>query len=228
MEKKQSLVVKWLHICFMLAFGLAFSLIILNVLFNRKVYPYNGLVLSLLVILAFVFFLLVASFIHKKRTFFEKHYAKILLVAVLFIFGVQMLMLYLLRFEPAWDMEAIYRGAISWVETGSFTDYFSATCHKDYFYIFPNNLGSLSFLALIFKVANLFGIQDYFTVAGVVNSLLLSVSVILAATISKRFFGAVGGLFTLLFFLCSAPFYMMAPVFYTDALSLAFPLLTCF
>ncbi len=228
MEKKQSLVVKWLHICFMVAFGLVFSLAILNALFNRTVYPYNGLVLTGLVTAAFAFFLLVAKFINKKRTFFEKHYTKILLIATLFIFVVQMLMLCLLRFEPVWDMEAIYRGAVSWVETGSFTDYFSATCHKDYFFIFPNNLGSLSFLAFIFKIADLFGFRDYFTVAGVVNGLLLAASVVLAATISKRFFGAVGGLFTLLFFLCSAPFYMLAPVFYTDALSFVFPLLTCF
>lgn len=228
MEKTENKVVKLLHICFMVAFGLAFSLIILNVLFNRNVNDYNAKTISFLFVVSFAFFLFFASCINKRRIFFEKHYTKILLVSVIYIFVIQMIMLVILRFDPIWDMEAIYHGAISWVETGTFTDYTSSTCHADYFYIFPNNLGSLTFLALFFKVANILGFRDYFLVGGVVNGLLLAVSVVLATNISKRFFGAVSAMFTLLFFLCSAPFYMMAPVFYTDALSFVFPLLTCF
>ena len=123
-----------------------------------------------------------------------------------------------------WDLEAIYKGAIAWVEEGTFTGYSSDTCHIDYFYIFPNNLGALAFLAGIFKISNMLGCYDYFTVATIINSLMSVILMFLVQAISRYFFGKFGGFLSIIIFLSCLPFYFISAVFYTDSLSILFPL----
>ena len=40
---------------------------------------------------------------------------------------------YLLRYEPIFDLGAIYTGAIQWVETGNFMEHINWTCDANYF-----------------------------------------------------------------------------------------------
>lgn len=154
-----------------------------------------------------------------------RYFVPILVGAVLFLLAVQIPVGLSLRYDPIFDLEAIYRGAIEWVERGSFTHYRSSTCHSDYFAIFPNNLGGLSLLALIFKLGSLLGFTDYFAMATVANALLSAIAMVLTVLTARELFSQKAALFTLALFLLFPPFYAMAPVFYTDCLSLLFPIL---
>ena len=51
-----------------------------------------------------------------------------------------------LRYDPLWDVGAIHKGAIEWVETGTFENYY------EYFYRFPNNLAARHFCICFSKL----------------------------------------------------------------------------
>lgn len=213
---------KTLYYMFSGLFLISFLLIIFNVIFNKTVHTYNTFFLLLIMAFFTVLMIVIAKFLAKKKDYFEKNYKKFLFASCAFLFCAQIVLGFCLQFDPMWDLEAIYQGAISWAERGSFSTYSSNTCHEDYFYIFPNNLGAMAFLTLFFKLANLLGIQSYFTVASILNIILIISTMLFAQAICKHFYGATGGILCILLFLFSFPFYFMAPVFYTDTLSMAF------
>ena len=221
----KSLLKNWNKLLYYIFSGLfiaSFSLILLNVVFNKTIFMYNTFFLLLYMAVFAAAIIFATVFLKKKASFFEKRYNVIVVISCVFLFCMQILSSILLEFNPSWDMEAIYQGAISWVEQGDFTTYFSDTCHQDYFYIFPNNLGSMAFLALFFKLASLLGIKSYFMVASVLNAVMIVMTLVFVQAICKRFYGVTGGIVSVMLFLCSLPFYFMAPVFYTDSLSMVF------
>ncbi len=213
---------KLLYYIFSGLFIVSFSLILLNVVFNKTVYSYNTFFLLLYMVIFDAAIIFATVFLKKKKSFFEKRYNVIVVVSCVFLFCMQIISSVLLEFNPSWDMEAVYQGAISWVEQGDFTTYFSDTCHQDYFYIFPNNLGLMALLALFFKLASLLGIKSYFMVASVLNAVMIVMTLVLVQAICKRFYGITGGIVSVMLFLCCLPFYFMAPVFYTDSFSMVF------
>lgn len=86
---------------------------------------------------------------------FDCNFKKVLLVFSIVYYIVLVRMGFLLRFTPSFDMDAIYSGAIQWTQNGNFSNYY------EYFGYFPNNLGSMGFLHIIFKIASLFGVKDF-------------------------------------------------------------------
>ena len=129
-----------------------------------------------------------------------------------------------MRYEPSFDLGAIYNGAIGWVEQGSFM---AAKEHfgEDYFYYFPNNLGGMALLLLPFRITALLGIRDYYMVAVVFATLLEGVTLLLVLLIGRRLFGEARSLLVLVFMLLFPPVYFMGAAFYTDTLSMPFPVL---
>lgn len=155
--------------------------------------------------------------------FLERRFGVLLLLFSLLMLTAQLALGAHLRFQPAFDLEALYQGALEWLETGSFGAYASSTCHADYFAIFPNNLGGLVFLTLLFRPAAALGITDWFGVAMTANAVLVVSSMVLTALSCRRLWGAPTAITACLLFALSPPFWFMAPVFYTDTLSMVFP-----
>ncbi len=161
--------------------------------------------------LAWVFYLC-----KRYEAVLEKHYGWILTVVLTVMLILQIVIGSALRFTPAWDLDAIYSGAIQWAETGSFSSYY------EYYQYFPNNLGGMALLYLFFKPAQLVGISDYFMVAVTANSVLLVGTILITSLAGKLLFGTRGGVFVLFLFVAALPFYFMGAVFYTDTLSMIF------
>ena len=209
---------------FRLVFAAAFSLILLNVIFNRAVYDYPAaaLLLGMAAVLAALWGLsrLLAG---RLAATANDRFGLCLAAMAAVLFGVEMAFVVPLRYAPTFDLEAIFNGAIRWVETGTFTDYASPTCHAGYFYIFPNNLGGLCFFYSLFRLSSFFGLTDYYLVASVANGLFLTGTMVLSACVARRLWSPSAGLFCGALFLLSPPFWFLAPVFYTDALSMLFP-----
>lgn len=147
-----------------------------------------------------------------------KRWYHFLVPAFLVVYGIALIRIgFLLRFTPCFDMDAIYSGAIQWLQEGSFRDFY------EYYGYFPNNLGAMGFLYLIFSVTSWFGITDFFAVGIVVNSFLILGTIYTVSWICCRLAGEIAGLLALVGVLLCFPFLFMGAAFYTDSLSLLFP-----
>ncbi|MCI8307097.1 MAG: hypothetical protein HFH14_03505 [Lachnospiraceae bacterium] len=149
-----------------------------------------------------------------------KKYYKIILAVFLVIYGITVVVNgFLLRFTPAFDMDAIYGGAIQWIEKGTFFDY------HEYFGYFPNNLGAMTVLHFVFSIASVFGVSDYFAVGIIFNSFIIIMTVLVVSLVCRKLMGEVAGVMALVFFMLCVPFLVMGAAFYTDSLSVLFPAL---
>lgn len=137
----------------------------------------------------------------------------------LFMGIIQIIMIFPLRYTPKWDVDALFGGASEWVMTGDFASY------HDYFAYFHNNWGGLILFRAVFGTAKLFGAKGYFLVASVFNSALSLSTMYLTGSVCEKLVGIRGRLMAYFIFSISLPFYFIAPAFYTDSLTMIFPIL---
>lgn len=155
----------------------------------------------------------------KTQEIWERYGWAVLLVFLAVLFAAQLLLGNELRVNPLYDYSSIYHGAIDWVVTGTFERFY------DYYYYYPNNLGTMTFLMFLFQVASRFGCTDFYFVGMLANS-LLSVGMVAATYfVCKRLFTASEAVFSLVLYALYPPMYLMAAVFYTDHLTMIFPVL---
>lgn len=155
----------------------------------------------------------------KKKQDFLKKYTKIILpIIVVFFLGVQLYFGDLMRITPKFDFSSVYDGAVQWVVTGTFKDFY------EYYYYYPNNLGAMFTLAMLFRMAANIGIQDFYMVAVVFNCLLCVVMIFALFQICKKKFSEVEAFFALYLLAICPPMYLLGAVFYTDILTLFFPI----
>lgn len=185
----------------------------------RGYYQYQEVFLLALTGLALFLFLLLWKKIKKHEAFLKKYGSAITLGVIGWLFLLQMTAGMILRYAPLYDIRSLYDGGIEWAETGTFASFY------DYFSCYFNNFGGLYFFSLLFRAAKLFGISDYFMTATLANALLSSATIWVSGAAAKKLAGVRGQMMMYVFFLCSPPFYFIAPSFYTDALSMLFPVL---
>lgn len=208
-----------ISLLFFVLFSLALSYLIINVIFNNQEYKWPVLYILPLMIAALAVFYFGFKCLKKHESFLQKHY-----YVILFVFAGIMLILQIvfglaLEFKPAYDMSAIYDGAIEWLNTGTFANQY------EYMYYFPNNIGAMAFLKLVFSAAHLLGINRYFVVGIVINSFMSAAMICVVSLTLKHLAGHIHAVFALLIFALSLPFYFIGAAFYTDALSMLFPAL---
>lgn len=170
---------------------------------------------------AVIFILLLLLFLYKmqdRQSLCNRIYPYCLIIFVLLFGAVQFSRINELRFQPSFDLDAIYGGAIQWLETGSFQSYY------DYYDWFPNNLGGLCFLYFAFCIGTIFT-NDYFLIASCANIILLLCTFAITSLTIRKLFGSLYGILSLLVILSLLPFSFMGNAFYTDSLSLLFPVL---
>ncbi len=164
---------------------------------------------------AFVFLMYAGG---KREDFFEQNYPYIVLSFLIVIGGFQLSKAEELRFMPSFDLDAIYKGALEWLRTGTFAGYY------DYFDWFPNNLGGLSLLYIFFRIGSLFS-SDYFRIAALGNEILLLLTYLFISLSARKLWGSFCGVIALFMAGSMAPLLFMTDVFYTDSLSILFPVL---
>ena len=154
----------------------------------------------------------------KANAFFEKRYIPCAVVIIVLAAILQCINIESLRYTPLYDLGAVFEGAKELVETGDF-----ATYHWYFGYYF-NNYGALRVLYHVFRIGHIFT-GDYFLIAAVFNEITILLTFLFASLITKKLFGARFGILTLLFFVSMPPFIFMTDVFYTDSLSMLYPLI---
>ena len=200
-----------------LTFSAIFSLACVILLFRNTQYSYKIEYLLPATAVMTTFLAVIYKGLSRIESFLQKYYYILLGAFLVFMFSVQLFFSWKLRFGPTFDLAAIYEGAIEWIQTGTFERQYEYMCY------FPNNLGSMTALYLLFKAVSCLGISDYFRVASVVNSLLCVAAIGCTSLACKKLFSAKAGVFALVLFGVSLPFYFMGAVFYTDFLSIFFP-----
>lgn len=95
-------------------------------------------------------------------TFVAKHFSLLVGGAVLVFFAAAVVFATMLRFEPIYDLEAIYRGGEGWGIYGELMRFTSHTFDPNYFYRWHNNLGGAAFLAIYFKLVHAWAAQICF------------------------------------------------------------------
>lgn len=209
----------YLQYCINFLFLLIISFVFLQASIFNSQYKYTILLFALT-----IGTLLLIFFFYQTLTKFERwicpNYKYIVAIFLIFMFIIQITLgLKYLRFNPSWDLSAVYNGAIDWLTNGNINEY------KDYFYYYPNNFGALMLLKLIFSLAHFFSITDYFSVASIFNSFLNISMMYLIIRICSTLLGQKYGILSAFILTLCYPFYFISTVFYTDSLTMIFPTL---
>lgn len=204
---------------FYTAFFLSFIWLTAHIIVNGGWYVYKEVRLLLCIVIALAALVGSWRFIKNFEAVIGK-YSRVITIAFLTLMAVLQIVLGLkLRYKPIFDIDAIYGGAIEWVETGSFTSY------NEYYSYFFNNFGGLRFMYWIFRIARALGMHDYFFAAAAANCALSVFTMYVTGQVAKKLLGIRGQMMAYVLFAISPPFYFIAPAFYTDAMSMPFPIL---
>lgn len=215
MMKVKTVLYKTFYAIFLCAFLVVFG----KVLFADSIYQYDTVRLLMYLIPAAALVVLAYFLLSRYREVIERYY-RIILAGFVALYGILILVYgFQLRFTPTFDMDSIYGGAIEWLQEGTFSSYY------EYYGYFPNNLGAMTILHLIFSIAAVFGISDFFAVGIIFNSLLLTATILITSLVCKKLKDSVAGVMALVFFVLCIPFLFMGAAFYTDSLSVLFPVL---
>lgn len=192
-----------------------------NVLFSPwPLYYRDHVKLGIMTVACTVLLLFLFALADRHKPFLQKHEKKILLIAALFYFAVQMIMGHMLRFTPKTDAEQCFSAAQLLVDTGTFGN---VERYWNYFSRCTNNLGFVYAEALIFRFFGFFGWNDRFMQLVLICSLLFTLGLLSASRIVRRIGGASAQAKLLILFASCLPFLYCTSEIYTDAFSLAFP-----
>ena len=196
---------------------------VINVLFfpfARALYGYPFMALLCAAAAALVLFLLAGhalSRIPEKRLERFSRYAVPTLLAAAFV--VQLIMGFLLEYEPLGDNLMLYYGGQMLARDGSFA------ANPDYgLYLarFSNQWGFLLILTGIFRLLFFFGISNPFFPLVCLQAVLYFLALFLLLHDTGKRFGVRTQLMLLLMLACTFPLYISAAVLYTDTFSLPF------
>lgn len=187
--------------------------------FIANYYSYCLPILTVLAAASLFLIVLVWQLIKKYEAFLRDYRKVITWGFFLFMAIIRIVMIFPLRYTPKWDVDALFGGAAEWVMTGDFASY------HEYFAYFHNNWGGLILFRAVFGTAKLFGAKDFFLIASLFNSALSLSTMYLTGSVCEKLVGIRGRMMAYFIFSISLPFYFIAPAFYTDALTMIFPIL---
>ena len=124
------------------------------------------------------------------------------------------------KVEPSWDFGVIFNDAYNIAN--------SVFELPEYYYkYYPNNLGVLILYVIIFRIVNIFTTDKsiYLLVGSLFNMFMINASIITMYMLVKKVFNLK---FATLFSILSClilPLYSYAPIFYTDTITMVFPVL---
>lgn len=145
----------------------------------------------------------------------------IILISVFTMLVVQLVIGYLLLFDPVTDVGIINKYALDFAETGNFDliqrKYSEGDC---YLIRYPNNLAITFFLSFFYRISYLLTGNVSRLLPVVLNVIAINISVLMTVMLSRRLLGERKSLYVLLLCALFAPFYTYTAYFYTDSLSL--------
>lgn len=120
-----------------------------------------------------------------------------------------------LKVYPGWDFGAVYQGAAEIADNGVFSEN-----SNWYFTTYPNNVAVCLFLAVLFKMFG--GLGSYITLGVLLNIFLILLGITFLYILAEKLYGSKTAFLVLFCAVLFLPFYMHAPIFYTDTFALPF------
>lgn len=197
-------------------FGLIFLWLFLSIILDNQIYSFK----TSHIVLYLTIWLLLTGYIYKMgsraENFILKHEKKIAIPWMLVIFSLQLYCGYLLAVTTSWDTEAVFRGAINLSQQGNLGNY------RDYFHIFPHNLGATSILQLLFTIFSAKNTDDFYLIATIYNVSSNTLGIVFVYLICREIKGVKIAFLSLWLSSCCIPLYFYTSIFYSDTLSLPF------
>lgn len=197
-------------------FNSLFFIIITYLLYN--LFRYNAKINKTIVYVIAVIYIIAIAFLYKKidKLKVNKYMFMVMFIIMLLL---QIMAGYVFKVFPSWDFGVIYREALKSNELINDVKYFS---------IYPNNIPTLMILKLIFSVVNLLKGKFFIESAIGLNIIAIDVSIIFSVLIINKVYGKNKAFFSLIFILFTPLIYLSVPIFYTDTLSMPFPIIAIY
>lgn len=135
------------------------------------------------------------------------------------LFIIQVLLGYLMQYEPAGDNHAVYEGSRILACNGNFDEFPN---YELYLARFSNQWGILLFFTGMWKLFTFLGLKSIFMPQVIVQALLYIPGMFSALSIARRTRGVRAELMLLVLLTSCLPLYLAAGVVYTDTFSLPF------
>ena len=199
---------------YIIGFFNIFFIILFLVIFKNS-FEFN--IENILKITAFSIILCGIFFCIKKIP--EKHYTTLVICIFVGIIALQFFYIFLYASIPGFDLGKIYEA----VEDSIIKD---IKLEKyEYFNIFPNNAFLGLILKIIFEIMNFFGNDNYFIGGILFNVIIVNISILLMYKIVSKILNKSCAVFSLFMVLVTIPLHIYTVFFYTDTLSMIFPLI---
>lgn len=159
----------------------------------------------------------------KLNTYFEKLSHRTLLFitigSFLLMFALQLFFIKFFKVTPLWDFGTVYVSALN--AQDGFTQFDS------YFYdCYPNNIPLFLFETGVLQLFKLLGITNDYTAFMLINIGFVQLALICLYVFIERRYGIARATLFSLFSLLITPLYSYSTIFYTDTLSMIFPILS--
>lgn len=177
-------------------------------------YDQLKLILCISIIIGILIFIYIC--ISKKEI---KHEKAITITAFAIIVILQLILGNLFKVTPSWDFGRIFREA---------TDFSNTNNNIDYFCMCPNNIPILILFKSIFYIFNSIGLTNFLEIGIVINIIAIDLSILFTYLVAKKCIGINKAIMILIIFAIMPTTYLYAPIFYTDTLSMLFPILTIY
>jgi len=201
---------------FYLLFAIIFSWLFLQVLLENKSYSYPVLpVLGAILLWCTGAALLFKIVIATEHTL-KRHPISIALGLISIATLVQAYFAHQLELETAWDIEAVYKGAVTLAQQKKLAQY------EQYFSVYPHNLGPATFLSWIYCAFPQEDIHGYYVLGASFNILAINTTFFIVFLICRELKNTKSAFFALLLCLGCIPIYFYVPIFYSDTFSLPF------
>lgn len=201
---------------FYFIFAIIFGWLFLQVLFENLSYSYATLPVLGMIFIWSSGAALIFKIIKRAELFLSQH-PKVIALAILGIAScIQLYFAYELELQTAWDIEAVYKGAVTLAQNdnlGRFTQYFN---------VYPHNLGPTTFLSWIFSLFPQQDTHGYYWLGAIYNIFAINCTFFLVFLICCELKNTRSAFFALLLCLTCIPLYFYVPIFYSDTLSLPF------
>lgn len=202
------------------AFLLLMALAVCAAIFwnTEPLYAFQKLWLILAMALGALFFWVVYKGIQRLPSRWGRLEKQALVLFFAAFVGMQLFIGWQLRVHPTegWDFGLVYLYAKDFVLHGTLPD--------EYFLLFGNNRGIYALWCGYFSLLRLFGVQSFVWPSILLNIVAIDASLLMLYLCARRMAGRRRALFALAIGACTAPFLLYVPVFYTDTLTLPFPI----
>lgn len=191
-------------------FLIIFLWIYMNVLLKNEDWFMKNLNIFIILFNILIFILLYKVLL-KINSFLKNKTHIVLFLAIIIL---QIICIYNLKVNSNWDFDAVFGIAKNISQGKEFDEY--------YLYKFRNNIGISLFFVIIYKI---FHVTDYYNVSCIVNIFIIDLSIFLSYKLIKNKFNYEKALMFLSLCLGTTPLYTYSTIFYTDTISMVYPVL---